>query len=287
MKKPSIKIFGIQLVLEANIIALTALLLSISSLTINMIQIMRGADVKLSVGERVNLVRWSHPVMPGSYYLLVNARLDYVNSGAIGRDAIVSKERLIIKFGERLPYEYRWLHFELYLPDDTGGPKAITQDVAHSIIIPGAGAESHQTTFVAFRDAKVWMKGAKSAYVPWDNFLEWVELGERFELNFVAHDRRDIQPYKAACTVLITNAVLSTLKNNNWATALCESDEQLQDGFEDTDHPEPTIQPLPLQTPQQGNGMDAPPTGIDIPDGKLTHPIKEEDIHTFSRLRPL
>lgn len=219
---PPVRLFGLTLELKANIIALIALLFSTGSLVLQGVQILRGAQVIMSIGERVNFVRSVHPARPDAPYLVVNARLDYVNTGAVGRDAIVSSERVAIRFGDLDPYEYRWLHFELFVPDESGGPKVVTTDGAHSFLVPGAGATTHQTTFVAFPGADVRTPDAKSAPVLWIDFLRLVETERPMTLRFFADDRRGGE-YAAACKVVVTNPVLEALRQNHWATALCEA----------------------------------------------------------------
>jgi len=224
--KPTLRLFGLSLDLKVNVLALIAFLLSIGSLALQGVQILRGAKVVMSTGERVNFVRRTHPAQPETPYLLVNARLDYVNTGAVGRDAIVSSERLVIQFGDLVPYEYRWLHFELFVPDESGGPKPVTEDGAHSFPVPGGGAETHQTSFVAFRDADVRTAGAKAAAVIWVDFLRLVETERPMTLRFFAVDRRGNE-YETACTVDLTDPMLEALRQNHWATAICEANPSL------------------------------------------------------------
>ena len=220
--KPELRLFGLSLDLKVNILALIALLLSISSLLWQATQILRGAQVVMSTGERVNFVRHIPSAQPRIPYLLVNARLDYVNTGAVGRDAIVTSERLVIQFGNLVPYEYRWLHFELFLPDKLGRSFRKTRDGAHSFLVPGSGSETHQTTFVPFREADVQTDGAKAVAVTWRTFLSFIASEPPMTLKFSAVDRLGNQ-YKTACTVFITDTIIEDLRQNHWATALCEA----------------------------------------------------------------
>lgn len=220
--KPTLRLFGLSLDLKVNVIALIAFVLSTGSIVLQGVQILRGPQVVMSNGERVNFVRRTHPAQPETPYLVINARLDYVNTGAVGRDAIVSSERLEIQFGDLAPYEYRWLHFELFVPDESGGPKVLTEDVAHSFLVPGGGAETHQTTFVAFRDASVRNADAKAAPVLWVDFLRLIETERPITLKFFAVDRRG-NAYETVCTVVLTDPLLEALRKNHWATALCEA----------------------------------------------------------------
>lgn len=222
--KPRFRFFGLTLNFEVNVLALVAFLLSIGSLGLQAIQILRGPTVTLSPGERVNLVRYSHPGNADTPILLVNARLDYVNTGAVGRDAIVSSERLWIEFGDLGTYEYRWLHFELFVSDDAGEPKNITLDGAHSFLVPGAGAATHQTTFVPFANGPVLIRNGekpKATHVFWDDFLERIEKKQPVVLRFYALDRRGGDSYQAACTLLITPSVVSALRKVHWTSVLC------------------------------------------------------------------
>jgi len=221
----TIRLFGILIDLKVNLLALVACILSIGSIVLNVTLFFRGSKVIMSSGERVNLIQETHPAKGESPFLLINARLDYVNTGAIGRDAIVSKEWVEIYFSDLTnPYEYRWLHFENYIPDKTdksGGAKQRIKDGAHSFIVPGSDAVSHQTTFAPFSGAKAYKENSYVTHVKWENFLSYIENKDPMILRFFAQDRRGGSPYEAACTVIITNSVLKALLHSNWATALC------------------------------------------------------------------
>ncbi len=218
----SVRFLGLTLDLKLNVSALVAVVLSISSLVIQGVQILRGPQVTLSAGERVNLVRYVPPATPDAPYLIVNARLDYVNTGAVGRDAIIASERLVMDFDDLGTYEYRWLHFEMFVPDDSGGPKAQVSDIAHSFPVPGGSAATHQTTFVYLSGSAARTPEVKSAPVLWSDFLRSARTKRPIGLRLLAHDRRGGPPYEAACAVVITDAVLEALERSHWATALCE-----------------------------------------------------------------
>jgi hypothetical protein len=219
--KNKYKIFGLYLDYNINVLALIAFLLSVGSLATQAVQIIRGAQVRMYLGERINLVRYKHPAQPEKPFLVVNARIDYVNEGAVGRDAIISNEYVTIHFGDSIPYEYRWLHFENIIPDKSGAPEFEIKDPAHSELIPGAGSVTHQTSFIGFRDADTFTQGAKAAAVLWVDFLSFVRKDEPMILKFFALDRQG-KKYNATCKVRFTNPVLDALEKNHWATALCE-----------------------------------------------------------------
>ena len=145
--------FGLRLDLKINVLALAAFLLSTGSLAWQAIEMWRGPRVEMAAGERINFLKRSHTAQPDMPYPVVNARLDYVNEGAVGRNTTIAAERLNLRFANWKPYEYRWLHFELIVSDAEGKPVVETRDGAHSVLVPGGSAASHQTTFVAFRDA--------------------------------------------------------------------------------------------------------------------------------------
>lgn len=209
---------------RVNVLALLAFVLSTGSLAWQGVQAWRGARITMSNGERVNFVRQVHPAVPEAPYLVVNARLDYVNTGAVGRDAIVAGERLVIGFDDLGAYEYRWFHFEMFVADEAGRASVSTSDVAHSFVVPGGGAATHQTTFVAFPDSSVETPGAKAAPVLWHRLLERVETQRPIRLRFLARDRQG-RRYSAACTLRPTDAFVEALAENHWGTALCEPGE--------------------------------------------------------------
>jgi len=217
----AIRFFGLSLSREVNILALIAFVLSSSSLAIQGWQYYRGARVTMTVGERVNLVRVTHPALHNVPFLVVNARLNYLNTGALGRDAIIESERLHIGFDDRKPFEYRWLHFELLVPDAGGGWSAMVKDGAHSFVAPGAGTASHQTTFVAFPEAPARpAEDAVSAAVTWNSFMLMLETTKALTLRFISRDIHGDE-YTYECAVMLTEGVRRALDRDGWATALC------------------------------------------------------------------
>ena len=213
--------FGLKISREVNVLALIAFILSTSSLALQGWQYWRGAQVTMTVGERVNLVRHINPARKEVPFLMVNARLNYLNSGAVGRDALIGDERLHVLLGDEV-FEYRWLHFELILPDQQGLPEADVQDGAHTFISPGAGAASHQTTFVAFPGSPV-RHGDRPTFaeaIPWSTLLLKLELGAPLRLRFSAVGL-DGSLFVHECAVLMTEEVKLSLRDNHWATALC------------------------------------------------------------------
>jgi hypothetical protein len=217
-------VFGLKISREVNVLALIAFILSTSSLALQGWQYWRGAQVTMTVGERVNLVRRTNPARPEVPFLVVNARLNYLNSGAVGRDALIGDERLQVRLGDD-SFEYRWLHFELIVPDRQGLPEAKVLDGAHTFIAPGAGAASHQTTFVAFPGAPVRDGGDRPPFaeaIPWGTFMLRLELGldAPLRLRFSAVGL-DGSHFVHECAVLMTDEVALSLRENGWATALC------------------------------------------------------------------
>jgi hypothetical protein len=219
------RLFGFLLSREINVIALIALFLSLSSLGWQAWTLYRGPQVELRIGDRVNLLFESNPARPGVLFLKVNARLSYINRGAVGRDAIVTNEILHIFFGERKPYEYRWLHFENLLPD----PKdrtAVASDAtpAHDFIVPGAGVASHQTTFAAFPEAPLEDKEARAVVLAWPAFLRLVQEDASVEFVFTGIEIGGRQ-HSRRCRLTVTEEMVEVLDALAWITAHCVREE--------------------------------------------------------------
>jgi hypothetical protein len=173
------------------------------------------------VGDRVNLVFADNPIKDGAPYLLVNAQMNYVNEGAIGRDAIVTNEFLHIRVGDEPSFEYRWLHFETILPNP-GDLAATTKDetVAHSFLVSGGGAESHQTTFAAFPDAPLFEEGADAYPLPLPFFQQLTREQPcvNLTLRSVASDGKI---HSAHCWIKLGKIGRQLLANHGWATFFC------------------------------------------------------------------
>ncbi len=219
------RIFGFSLSREINVIALIALFLSLSSLGWQAWTLYRGPQVELRIGDRLNLLFESNPTRPGVLFLKVNARLSYVNRGAVGRDAIVTNEILHIFFGERQPYEYRWLHFENLLPDPEDRT-AVASDAtpAHDFIVPGAGVASHQTTFAAFPGAPLDDEDARAVVLAWPAFLRLVLEDASVDFVFTGIEIGGTQ-HSRRCRITVTEEVVEILDTLGWMTVHCVREE--------------------------------------------------------------
>jgi hypothetical protein len=216
-----LRLFGLAVKREANVLSLVAFLMSMASLSLQGWDYLRGPVVSMTAGERVNLFRLDDPSAMSPPFLAINARMNYVNTGAMGRDAIIESERVRFALDGGLWIEYRWLHFEMLVPTVGGGFERKVKDGAHAFVAPGAGAASHQTTFVGFPEAPDPADvQAVSTVMTWDSLMAQLETGAGMALRFVAADAAG-KEHAYACDVLLNDSVLNALRRDGWATALC------------------------------------------------------------------
>ena len=216
------RLFGLSISREINVIALIALVLSLSSLGWQAWTLYRGPQVELRIGDRVNLLFESNPARPGVLFLKVNARLSYVNRGAVGRDAIVTNEIRTSRSASSSP---------------TSSAGSISRTCCHATVrrwranadfgaltVPGASVASHQTTFAAFPEAPLHDKDARTIVLAWPAFLRLVQedASMRFvfkgiEIDGTQHSRR--------CRFTVSEEMVEVLDALAWITAHCVREE--------------------------------------------------------------
>jgi hypothetical protein len=110
----------------------------------------------------------------------------------------------------------------MFLPDADGGLESQVSDAAHEFVVPGAGAESHQTTFYGYDGARPRNQEADANPLTKADFDEFTrEANSTLMLHFITDDIEG-RSYAASCKVELTQGVKDAIHTTQWATALCE-----------------------------------------------------------------
>ena len=216
------QLFGLTLDRRVNLLALAAFVMSLASIGLQIWHYVEGAKVELRVGERVNLIFESHAAQRDNLVLHINARLSYINSGAVGRDAMIVGERVEIALGDLPPYEYRWHHFETFTAGENGIAEPRFADTAHDFGVPGADTATHQTTFVAFPEVRPRNPNAETDYLTKVDLLRRIiRSSSTVTLTFIA-EGVGVTPDPVSCRLLVTERIVDEINATNWVTVFCE-----------------------------------------------------------------
>lgn len=210
---------------EINILALVAFLASVLNFGLLVYQYLRGPQIVMRIGERVNIIVVEHPAKPNNKVILINGRLTFTNTGSIGRDAILVNERIVIQLDDESRYEYRWLNFENYVRDasGSGAPVPIFQDSAHEIVIAGGNSSSHQVTFSAFPESRSLEKNTSTDFLSKRGLQFYKEGHGNMSINFIAETTdAGSEGLQKSCDIAITSSVWLDIETTGWATVICQ-----------------------------------------------------------------
>lgn len=142
-----IKFFGIEIEKKTDFLAFAAFLISVTGIIYQVIVFFRGADVNLIPPEQVVLRTYSYYDEEEKYLAFI-VPLAYVNTGHLGYNAIIKKEKIkfIIKGNE---YEHQWQYFIFTHPEKTN-LLSENKEPAHPFALMAGGAKAHETFFVAY-----------------------------------------------------------------------------------------------------------------------------------------
>lgn len=161
------KLLGLSIERKTNLVALAAFVLSLGAILAQLPALLRGPQLKLlPVRQVIFDIRKKDDTPP---YIVLVARLNYINTGATGYDDIVLDERATILVGGR-KYEQTWLNF-LKLPSDTQVKMKPLRDAAPFKVAAGDTVDHHTEFF-----PRSSQKGQN--YLIWSDFSSALTRGD-------------------------------------------------------------------------------------------------------------
>jgi hypothetical protein len=219
------KVLGLHINRQTEFIALAAFMLSIGGVMWQVVNIARGAVVRLFPSDQIVLVSAdkldrNYPGQPD--LLLVVATLSYVNEGNAQQNAIVRREYIHFTIGGR-PIEQRW--YEFGTADIQGGNPTFTRKSESRPFPVNAGAaESHETLFSAWEvdcDQIAGRCDPRQNFVTWDDFIKAIKTSNRLTFTTGA-DVYGKGSVEATCVVRLRDWEIKALENDRWLAAVCQ-----------------------------------------------------------------
>jgi hypothetical protein len=151
----NIRFLGIEVERKTDILAFAAFLLSLSSILYQIAVFFRGPQVTLAKPRQVVIYMHAAPDAKERYLTPVST-VAYVNSGQSGNNAVVLEESVSFTL-EGKQHVYTWhafvsLAFISSSAIDTSADrkiKFVQERTAAPFVVPGGGAEAHETWFAA------------------------------------------------------------------------------------------------------------------------------------------
>ncbi len=228
-KKQTSAKFRFKISYEASLLTLITFLISIASLSWQIINYFEGAQVRLITPDQITIgssPRMNYPNRGGGPYVHFITRMSYVNAASAGYNATVSVERVSITVDGQHTFEYRWYYF---VTSDAVGKDGTELDVkktlyAQPFALAAGSSASHETLF------QPWQKDCSSAaspctasdnYVDWKTFVQWFGNKHVLEFEFLADIFGREKPVSGKCKVEMSPERFAELLTREWASPVC------------------------------------------------------------------
>lgn len=191
---------------ELDIVAVLAILISLSSIGLHGYNRLQGAEIKLLKPEMVSI---SHDTKEN---MTLTATMAHVNYGGAGQNGTLVKEYATFKFPDETGkkqenYRLAWQYFvKFHRNNKKGVLKDNIESGVHPLVVNAKGGAAHKTKFYARTPIcdGTDCKDIKSV-LPYKDFIKRVKKG--MEIAFVLHaDYLYESPKTVTCTVKIGDA---------------------------------------------------------------------------------
>jgi hypothetical protein len=205
---------------RTDILALAAFLISLSGIIYQVGLFVRGPVVTLYPPQHVLI--FAHTPSPGSEQIVrFNARMTYVNTGEVGHNVVVKKERLTFRLGEETLMQ-AWESFTIPVPRGS----ELTwdkQDDAHPLPVNAKSSESHQTSFTPYpvRGLAPDDNRKFANYLSWDEFITKIARQEQLEFEWVAEIYGSSKVHRATCWIELDQHAKAHLAQKKWEAIAC------------------------------------------------------------------
>lgn len=221
--------FRFKVSYEASLLTLITFLISIASLSWQIINYFEGAQVRLITPDQITIgssPKMNYPNRGGGPYVHFITRMSYVNSASAGYNATVSAERVRISVNGQHAFEYRWYY--LVKSDAVGKDgnelKVDKELYGQPFALAAGSSTSHETLY------QPWHRDCSTAaapctaldnYVDWKTFMQWFGDKHTLEFEFFADIFGRAAPISAKCRVEMPNERFAELQTREWASPVC------------------------------------------------------------------
>ena len=211
--KASINVMGILIERRTDILAFTAFLISIGSLMLQTVNIIKGPDVKIEAPKQVLL--HSAPYPDKKNYLRISAKLVYLNKGSPGYDDITKSEEAMLKIGNR---EIK-LNAQEYIDSGVvdGQLKIVKKSDADPVQIKSGSVVVHETYFVPWPSKG---KDSASNFIEFSDVLKALKTQPELNVTFITTTFSGSKS-KVTCR-LLTKEFIHHLEMKNWSAPTCK-----------------------------------------------------------------
>lgn len=210
---------------RTDIVALAAFLLALGSIVTQIVFFIEGPEVVLFPPNQVIMIKREYP--EGEDYLaLIAAPMAYVNTGRIGHNGVIRRERVRFQLGGS-PYEQVW-HSFVSTDAEADEFKEERTGEAKPLPVNASSAESHETAFVPYPVRCLPEQpdcDPNANFLPWREFLRGLAKVDRLRFHFEAEIYQE-GTVTATCYIEADADLQVRLIDRGWAGARCWEGEE-------------------------------------------------------------
>ncbi|GIQ77094.1 hypothetical protein [Bradyrhizobium sp. RD5-C2] len=216
-------ILGLIIVRRTDLLAATAFVISLSTLSYQLWQFAKGSNPIIYPPDTLYVFFDRYP--NGVTATRIAGQLSFTNSGEAGHNAVLQDVSATIKLGERTIEEY-WLSFGTVTRRDTEFTLEV-KEAAHPFVVDGGGAVSHMVTFSPrVRDCVPQVSTTVTCqqgadFVTDIDFLKLLAPQKTLNVTFTGRVLGSSRTLKGNCSTSITDDFMQTLAKNDWYAARC------------------------------------------------------------------
>jgi hypothetical protein len=213
-REPSLlRSFRLKLDPETDIVALTALFLSIGGLIYQGFLAVKTPDILQFPPEQILF----YPEQNNNVdYVQIGAQSTYVNKGKGERNAVLKTERILFDLAGK-SYELKWQSFVNYSNKGMELKIDDSKPALPAVMKSGDGA-SHETHFAprSFHVGAPTDAGRYKNFLPWATFVSEIEKVKELDLRIVG-EFYGLKDKETRVYVEVTPGMIHSLKTNRWA----------------------------------------------------------------------
>lgn len=213
---------GLVIVRRTDLLAAVAFTLSISTISYQAWQFLRGANPAIFPPD--TLYVYFDRYANGIIATRLAGQISFTNKGDTGHNAIIRDVSATITLGPRTINE-NWLSFAAVTRRDTALSLDI-KETAHPVVVNGGSASSYMITFSPrAKDCPVVDRAPScnqaAEFVSDTEFLTLLSQEKKATVTFVAQVFDSKQSLKTLCTISITDDMFRTMAKNDWYATRC------------------------------------------------------------------
>lgn len=213
------KILGIEVEKKTDILAFTAFLMSVSNITIQVANIIKGPQIIMDNPKMVTIAPESYlekSDLKNKNYMIITTNLNYFNKGSIGHHDIIRLEEAHIYFPNTDKNIKLNAHYYVQSYKEKDKLHIDIKSDAIPFQVQSGNVISHETAFISW---PVFNKNITHNFLEYSEFITLLKTNAKIHIKFISINLKNKK--KETNCQLITNRVLKSFEEKNWSSSVC------------------------------------------------------------------